>query len=314
MNKAVQEYFLKVIKLMVMSCFALQFAAAQAIHSSVDKKDILIGQQINYDLNISLPSQEYKVSMSLPDSIPHFDVIIKNAGDTVDKNGKFSWHQHITFTSFDSGSWTFPQLQYRINHLNTASQPLYTDTFIVNVGYMPIDKSGNPRDIRTVIEVNFFDWFWIWVGAGILALLIILFFVIRYFVKKKKVVDPYKGKASAYDEALAALNDLRQKNKEQSLAVKDFYTMLSDVFKRYYGRTSGQDLMNQTSGDLLQKLKGYQLNAEAAASATQALQTSDAVKFAKYHPTFIENEAALDYVKNTIEETERSLKQNSTKI
>lgn len=314
MSKAVHQYFLRVLKLIAASCFALQFANAQTIHSAVDKKDILIGQQINYDLSISLPSQEYKISLDLPDSIPHFDVISKTAGDTVDKNGNFSWHQHITLTSFDSGSWAFPQLSYRINRLSTSSQPLYTDSFTVNVGYMPFDKSGEARDIRTVIEVNYFDWFWIWIGAGVLAFLIILFFVIRYFVKKKKAVDPFKGKASAYEEAMAALNDLRQKNKDQSLAVKDFYTMLSDVFKRYYGRTSGQDLMNQTSGDLLQKLKGYQLNAEAAATATQALQTSDAVKFAKYHPTFIENEAAIDYVKNTIEETERSLKQNTPKI
>lgn len=314
MGKALQQYFLKSLKLTLLLCIVLQNAFAQQIHTSVDKKDILIGERINYDLMITLGSPELKISLVIPDSIPHFEVLAKQAGDTMDKDGKFAWYQHITLTSFDSGSWAFPQLAYRINRLNTASQQLYTDSFMVNVGYMPTDSTGRPRDIRTVLEVNYFDWFWVWIGAGILALLVILFFMIRYFRKRKRPEDLFKGKASAYEEALAALNNLRQINKEQSMPVKEFYTMLADVYKRYYGRTTGTDLMNQTTGDLLQKLKGYQLNAETAATATQALQTSDAVKFAKYHPTFIENEAAIDYVKNTIEETERSVKQNNPRI
>lgn len=308
MSKRIQQYFTKLAGLFVLSCLLCKGAAAQTIHSAVDKKDILIGEQIKYDLRIDLPSGEYKIDMQLPDSIPHFEIVSKTAGDTVDKKGNYSWNQHLVITSFDSGAWNFPALQYKITHLNTSSQPLSTDSFKVSVGYMPIDKGGQPRDIRTVIEVSFFDWFWVWIGAGVLALLIILFFVYRYIKKNKKPKDPFKNALSAYEEATAALDDLRRKNASQTLSVKEFYTALAEVFKRYYGRTVGKDLSNNTSSDILSGLKSYELKATTASTTAQTFHTVDAVKFAKYHPTFTENEAAIDYVRTTVDEIEQTTK------
>jgi hypothetical protein len=310
MPQIVQNFFFKMIKLFVLSFFLFQSSSAQNISSRIDRKEILIGEQINYDLIITLPSREYKIEMGIPDSVAHFDILSKTAGDTTDKNGNFALHAHIVFTSFDSGSWAFPALQYKINRLNTSSQLLYTDSFRVNVGYMPLDKTGQPRDIRTVIDVQVIDWFWVYIGAGILFLLLTLFFVYRYLRNKSKNKGSLKRSATAYEEANKSLEELRRKNADHSLKVKDFHTMLADIFKTYYGKITGRDFMNNTTGDILIKLKEYELNAATAATTAEALRTGDAVKFAKYNPTYIENEAALDYVKNTIEQMELSLNKN----
>lgn len=279
---------------------------AQGIHVSVNRKDILIGERITYVMQIDLPSPQYNVSINIPDSIPHFEIISKTGGNGNDKAGNHLWRQTLVLTSFDSGSWQFPTLSYRINHLNTSSQNLYTDTFRVNVGYMPIDKGGNPRDIKTITEVYFFDWFWVWVGAGVLLLLLIAYLLYRYFKKTKK--DPGAAAAlGAYEEAIRNLEELRRANKEHVFTVKEFHTKLADVVKTYYGKKNNQNFLNKTTEEILLKLKSHELNAETRTHAASALQTGDAVKFAKYHSSYLENEEALNYLKAAIEETEKSL-------
>ena len=279
---------------------------AQSIRTAVDKKDILIGEQITYRMSIGLPSADYKVDISIPDSIPHFDVIQKVAGSATDKQGNYSWEYKLVFTSFDSGSWSLPAFSYRINHLNTASQFLYTDSFRVNVGYMPLDKSGKPRDIKSILEVSWFDWFWIWIGAGVLALLIIAFFVYRYIRKNRKPVE-VKENLSAYAEAIKALDELRKANGQNIYTVKEYHTKLADVLRNYYSKRVDRNFFNKTTGEILTKLKSHELQAETQSHTAEALQTGDAVKFAKYHPSYTENEAAMNYLKNTIDEIENSL-------
>ncbi|MFC4262424.1 hypothetical protein ACFOWM_06030 [Ferruginibacter yonginensis] len=276
------------------------------MQTAVDKKDILIGEQITYQFSINLPDQTYKVAFNIPDSLSHFDVVQKTAVDTVDKNGQYQWQQKIIFTSFDSGSWTFPPLSYKINHLNTASQVLYTDTFRVNVGYMPLDKNGTPRDIKSIVEVEFFDWFWVYVGAAILVGMVLLFFIIRYIIKRKKNKPVLSNALSAYEEAMEALAQLQKANENASISTKQYHTSLATIFKNYCSKKSKANLQSSTTAEVLRTLQNMALQATTAAQTAEALQTGDAVKFAKYHPSYTENEVALSFLKNTINEIEQS--------
>ena len=280
-------------------------ATAQSIKSSVDKNAILIGERITYTLTVDLPSAEYTVSINIPDSIPNFEILEKNGGNGKDQKGNFVWQQKIVFTSFDSGTYTFPGLLYRINYLNTASQTLTTNPLKIEVGYMPLDKGGNPRDIKSILNVDFVDWFWVYVAAGILLLLLTLFGLWRYLRKKKAPVVQVSSKG-AYEEALLALEELKRANEQRSLGVKEYHTRLADVLRNYFGRTVNQNFSNQTTQEILLKLRSHELKAETASQATEALATGDAVKFAKYNSSYTENEAALNYLKTAIEEIEVS--------
>lgn len=286
--------------------FAGVTATAQSIRNGVDRKTILIGEQINYSLSIGIPSPDYHVAVNIPDSIPHFDVLGKTGVITKDKNNNYAWETKMVITSFDSGTWTIPSFTYRINHLNTASQVLNTDSFSISVGYMPVDKDGKPRDIKTIFDVSYFDWFWVYVAGGILLALILAFFLYRYIKNRKKSAPP-KESRTAFDEALQALGELRQANQQNSLPVKEFHTRLADVLKNYYTHRVSKNFKNKTTAEILGQLKAYELQAETESHAATALETGDAVKFAKYHPTYTENEAALNYLEAVIKETENSL-------
>jgi hypothetical protein len=280
------------------------FCLAQAISTTVDKRDILIGEQITYNLHIDLPSADYKIDINIPDSITHFDIIEKNVGALNNTNGKYSWQQKIVFTSFDSGSFAFPSFPFRINHLNTVSQNLNTDSIKINVGYMPIDKEGNPRDIKPILEVEYFNWLWVIIGAAIFLFLVFLFFLIRYIRKNKKQLPALQNQ-HAFKEAMQALEQLHKANEAGTIPVKEYHSKLAEVLKIYYSKASKQNVLNKTTEEILTKLKSHQLSAETAMHTSEALQTGDAAKFAKYHPSFSENELALNYLRNTIEEIEK---------
>ena len=52
---------------------------AQTVEIKTDKNQILIGERIQYDLLVNLPSLEgYSINADLPDSIPHFEIIEKS--------------------------------------------------------------------------------------------------------------------------------------------------------------------------------------------------------------------------------------------
>jgi hypothetical protein len=277
---------------------------AQNLNAAINKKNILIGEQITLEFFVQHNKGE-PVQITIPDSIPHFDIIEKKGFDTTLENGINVIQQKIIFTSFDSGKWAFPPINYTVNNINGN-----TDSIEINVGYMPIDSSAAPRDIKTVLEVEYFNWMWVWLGVTIL-LACIIGYILYTYLRKKHNLPEGKEKVDAYKEAMEALSILQKENEQNTLSVKEYHTKLTNVFKKYCGRVTFQNFFNFTTTEVLAKLKKYEINVQTSSEATEALQTGDATKFAKYHPSFIENEAALNFIKNTITEIEKSRTKNT---
>jgi hypothetical protein len=265
---------------------------AQAPIFVVDKKDILIGEKIELTIIANK-----NASIVIPDTIPHFEVIEKQTRDTILNNATVS-KTILSFTSFDSGSYFFPALQMKLNETTSTA-----DSFLVNVGYMPIDKQATPRDIKTIIEEDYINWDLIkWIALATLGL-ILLFFIIRSLFKKKKEVSFVQNK-NAYKEALLALQDVSTKNEADSITIKELHTELATILKVYYSNVDKTNVLSKTSSEVLDKLEAYKLKAEIAAQTKSALQTGDATKFAKYEPQKEENKNAIDFIKNTIDAIE----------
>jgi heme exporter protein D len=290
-------------------CIAILLLSVNNVHAqnlkvAIDKKNILIGEQVTIDFFIQHNKGE-PVQVTIPDSINHFEIINKKGLDTTLENGINVLQQKIIFTSFDSGKWAFPPINYTVN--NIAGN---TDSVEINVGYMPIDSSAAPRDIKTVLEVDYFNWMWVWLAVVILLVSIIGYIIYKY-LRKKYYLPEGKERVDAYKEAMAALSILQKENEENTLSVKEYHTKLTNVFKNYCGRITFQNFFNFTTKEVLAKLKTYEINVQTSSEATEALQTGDATKFAKYHPSFVENEAALNFIKNTITEIEKSRTKNT---
>lgn len=284
----------------------MQQGQAQAVQTAINTNDILIGEQIRYEIKINLANSSYRIDIELPDSVPHFDIIDQNKFDTTDASGVYTLRQSIVFTSFDSGVWKIPSFPVSISFPNKATQKFLSDSFLVRVGYSPADSTGQLRDIKPVMEVFVIDRQWMYIAAGILLALILAYVIFRYFKNRPKKAPPvFKGAQSAYDEAMKALQQLQKQPPADASALKLYYVTLSDVFKKYYSRKTNRNLMSITTGDLLLQLQTQVKDPQVTSGAAEALRCGDAVKFAKYQPPAAQTEQSVIQIKNAIEHLEK---------
>jgi hypothetical protein len=279
-------------------------ATSQTVEVSMNRNEILIGQQISYGLKVKLPGTGLKANFSIPDSIPHFDIIRK--GEIQAVKGESALEQVVVFTSFDSGQWYFPAFAVLITD-GARKATLYSDSVLIKVGYSPADSSGLLRDIKPVMDVHIPDYTWYYIIGGLLLLLLLAYLIYRYLKKRKnKPVPIFKADLSPYNEAMQSLQALDQAGFLNAHKEKQYHTELAGIFKRYLSRHAQKDLLNKTTGDILLELKESKLDVGQISEIAEGLRYTDAVKFAKFIPIHAESNRALELVKRGIDNIEKS--------
>lgn len=297
--------------LLIVNCLLPAFSFGQTIHTFIDKKDILIGEQIKYKVKVTFPKNSFAINwFNLPDTISHFEVIDKTGIDSIVERDQTVLTQTITYTSFDSGKWALPSLLVQARALeNDSAIQLKTDTFSINVLYAP-DSTKQLRDIKPIMEVTVTNYFWYYVAGAALLLILISLVIWRYFKKRKKPAVNVVNTLSAYDEAVQALQLLDNKNLVESEALKQYHADLSVIFKRYFSRMAGKNMLNHTTGDTLIQLSIAGIAKDEIAAIAVALRCGDAVKFAKFKPAIYESENSKLIISEAINTLNRYFNNN----
>ena len=291
----------------LLSAFCLSpffvFSQTPTVQTSVDKNDILIGEQIQYKVKVSFPSGNFKANwFTLPDSVAHFEVVDRSKIDTSSENNNTVLEQTITLTSFDSGRWKTPALAISFHPVkNDIAVNLYTDSITVNVGYAPADSTNQLRDIKPILEVSVADYLWYYIAGGILLLLITVFILWKYFKNKKNNPSTeFSSRLSPYDEAIQSLEKLKAFDLQKTDELKQFHSKLAAIFKWYISRKQRVSILNKTTGDVLVLLADNNLSKDIITATATALRCGDAVKFAKFLPSITESNDCLENIKATI--------------
>lgn len=280
------------------------WAQLPSIKSSVDKDNILIGQQLNLKIETSMPGNIYRLSwFSIPDSFGNFVIVTKNKIDSASSNGNLNFSQVLTITNFDSGRQVIPPLRLVVSTLeDDSSFNIYTDSFPVNVSYSPMDSIQPFHDIKTILEVKK-EWpWWAWplVVLGIIILIGAIIFLAKFLKKKKTTESLFTSKISAYDEAMQSLSELEKNRSLEAGKVKEFHFRLTEIFKRYLSRKSNSYKLHLTTDEILIDLNDVDLPKEQISGFASALRMGSAVKFAQYIPPAYENEKCLLQTKEII--------------
>ncbi|MEO6669543.1 MAG: hypothetical protein ABIN36_08705 [Ferruginibacter sp.] len=293
------------LQLVIIFCTVHFCTAAQNVEIKTDKNQILIGERIEYDLFITLPSQGYSINFGMPDSLPHFETIENGDYDTMRTNGSFVLRRKFLFTSFDSGAWYIPAMPVILS-INDDRKTFTTDSVLINVGYSAIDSSIEIRDIKPIMEIKATNSFAYFIVGGLLLLLVLIFLINLYFKRKgSKPLPVLHSALSPYDEAMKDLKDLAKLKPDIATDVKHYHSQLSFIFKRYYSRITSNNLLNKTTGDLLLLMKQQELASQQVVTVAQILRIGDAVKFAKHMPAVLETENCLAELKQVIEGLEK---------
>lgn len=280
------------------------FGQLTSVTATVDKKQILIGEQILYRVDVSMPDNTYRLSwFNVPDSFGAFHVVSSGKIDSGFTSGRQSFRQELTLTSFDSGRQFIPSLEFHADPLtNDSSYTIFTDSIPIDVSFSPMDSVKTFHDIKTIIEVKDKLPWWVWalIGLGVVILLLLIIFWKKLFGKKEKPQQIIEARLSPYDEAIKDLKKLEAAHLPEHGQTKEFHVRLADIFRRYFTRKTNLNKMHLTSDELLMDLQEYGVDKTTVSAFANCLRMNNAVKFAKFIPANDQSNSCLVDTKNII--------------
>lgn len=306
MIKTLKKYLLSVL----IFSFSGLYAQDIKVSASIDSANIIIGDQVKLKLNVEISDKTKLFWPALSDSISeHIEIVSKSKIDTL-KNSKKGWqtyNQTLTITSFDSGSFYFPQIPFLYKKTSdTASYTLLSDSVLLNVNTVKVDTTKEIKDIKGIMSAPLTFAEVLPYILGGLGLLLIIGFVIYYFKKRKKgeaVFQKPKPIIPAHILALQALEVLNNKKLWQNNKVKDYYTELTDILRTYLEKRFGINALEMTSDEIIESTLSLEIETEIRSQLRKMLQTADLVKFAKGNPLQNEHTQAFEITKDFVEKT-----------
>ena len=215
----------------------------------------------------------------------------------------------VTLTSFDSASYTLDHIAALV-----ADQPVEAqDQPILMVGTVPVDLEhpDEIRDIKPQWLADFVLWDYLYYVAlfyALMSLIALLFVTIAYFIGRQKkeraavsaeVTEPLRD---PYEEAVEELAKLKDEKLWESDQVKEYYTEMSDILRRYLKRVYGFETGEKTSSEILELFRSHIGRERMYDDLSRILTTADLAKFAKYRPEMGENVGLLSASRAFVEE------------
>lgn len=269
-----------------------------AIQSVLEKDTILIGDQIQYTIELTQPANLNVQFPAYKDTITgKIEIIQSTLPDTIQmKDGPLKIVQRYLITCFEEGFYTIPGPTVRYDVKGIAKELTGRELYL-QVLTMPVDTSKGIYDIKLPYRapITFKELLPYIVGGVVLvAIILLVFYYVRRRKRKKRGYVPLKPMEPAHVIALRGLNKLKEDKLWQKNKAKLFHSRLTDILRTYLEHSFDIKAMEQTTPETLRSLKDSGFNDNRLYSKLkEILDLADLVKFAKFKPLPQENETSM---------------------
>jgi len=297
---------LKYILSLLVAAFVFANVSAQQVQvkAKLDTNEALIGDQIGLELSV-LQSANDTVLLPIFENklTDNIEVIEQFAPDTLKQiNGTLEIKQKVLITAFDSGQYVIPHIPFLY-----VNDTLKSNALLFKVNTVPIDTTKAIKDIKGPYEapVSLAEIFpWVFGGLGLILLILLLIYIIRKIIRKEPFIRKVKPLEPAHVIAYRDLKKLKEQNLWQKEKIKEYYTELTDILRKYLWNRYAIRTLERTSDEILQSLKNSPFYDEQPYLLLKDIfYLSDLVKFAKFKPLPDEHqkcyEDALRFVDKT---------------
>ena len=232
--------------------------------------------------------------------------------------------QQIVVTSFDSTLALIKPFVFTCN-----GDSFLTEELSLKVDPVHVDTLKNDlKDIKPIYDAPV-DWrgilLTILLVAVVIAAVVGLWFLYRKYRKKKAETTEEKEVVpeNPYLLAIRKLDEIKSEKVWQKGLLKRYYTDVTDVLREYVKFRFGIDAPEMTSDQILSSLAlnetfGGSVEKDAIiGNLSEVLRIADLVKFAKWQPSFSDNDriiaVAYDFIEKTKPVEEASGKSDSVK-
>ncbi|MEK9135719.1 MAG: hypothetical protein AAB393_01245 [Bacteroidota bacterium] len=271
--------------------------------ASVDSTNYLVGDVVNVHLDVTHPKGAV-LNMAVADTMEGFHVLdrpqFKSNTDTTSSGS-------LSVAKYDSGVAIVPPLElfYSLSG-DTSLGRVSTNPLLLTIHTLAVDTSQAYKDLKppltiplTLAEIALY--------LGIVLLVAALcYFGYRFWKKRQKkatgevYVPPPRP---AHIIALEELAALKEKKLWQKGLIKQYYSEVSEIVRRYVENRYRLMALEQTTDEIMYGLIRLQIKGSVCSKIETMLQLSDLVKFAKYQPGISEHEEILTMAFDIVEAT-----------
>lgn len=274
-------------------CFVLlllsAFIANAQLKTSVDSTSIKIGEELFYNIEAEIDSTTL-VLFPEGQTFQPMEMIESYPIDTVSSAIRLKLIKRYGLTQFDSGTYTIPRQKILI-----GDKTLFSDSIKINVNPVAVDTTKQKMyAIKPIIEVQKQSSFWGKFWWFIIVLILVISGLIYWFVLRKKPLTEEEKIATLppYKQAKLALEKLDEQTYFEHQKVKEFYSELTFILRKYLNEKVYDQALESTTEELIVRLnilkdaKEILINKETIENIQGTLQRADLVKFAKSKPDF----------------------------
>ena len=275
----------------ILMLFTAAYPQDIVVKSSPDTSSIIIGDQIGFSVSAKIPSGIDVALSTMTDTLTGKIIILgRSARDTViSADGNLTVTERYLITGFDSGRYTLPP--FYAEYLSGDSlKRYYSDYSFLTVGRPDIAPQDTTDVIFDIVPPRTapvtFSEILPWLVIAVIALAVIYLLArllprnpLRRFVRPPAPAEP------AHVIALRELHRLKDEELWQKGEVKEYYSRLSDILRRYIDNRYNIMSPELTTDETVRMLQKAAVTTHDQMSLVkELLSLSDMVKFAKYLP------------------------------
>jgi hypothetical protein len=298
----------KILALITLACAAAAPGAAQTESSSratawVDSSRFVIGDPIHVHLSVRTPAG-VTVRPLISDSLAGFTVLerpaMRQASDSITDG-------MLVVARYDSGNAVIPPLSFALSRAGIPDSTIIASNPVsLTITTVAVDTTKDIRDLKPVENIPL-SWLEILEYAGIAVAAVGLVVLAWWYWKKRK---SRQGPAAeqkiirpAHMIAFEQLAQLKEKKLWQQGLVKEFYSEVTEIFRRYLENRYTMMAMEETTDEIVNGLRHLRFPDQMLGTAEGVLRRADLVKFAKYLPVPAENEEMITVVHDLVDRT-----------
>jgi hypothetical protein len=267
------------------------------IQASVDSTHYRIGEWINVTVEADLPHGMRITGPQAGDSLGLFEVLHVESDEPKTNGGMVRQTMSVRLITFEAGETEIPSIGFRgTTDRDSSVKVPATNPIPITITAVELEAEAELKDIKPPMTAS-------WEFEDVLPWLILLAIVgvlagaYWYYKRMKRreqgLPQPAGPPMAAHELALLALRALEDRRLWQQGKVKEFYSEVTEIVRRFFEARFRIIALEMTSDEILTQLKANPSAEPVLKKVNTLLLTADLVKFAKYEPSMAEHEEEL---------------------
>ena len=285
-----------------------------SVNATVQPSEILIGERALINLQVIAPKGTEIFFPVYQDSIVGgLEVLSMGNPDTTITDNVRTINMKYLVTSFDSTLYFIPSMP-----VSDGIDTIQSNSFGLKViapelkdstlAYLEKMNSGqtdsidfNELQLNDIKPIQKAPFSWkdflslLWIPIIILLLVAIVGLIIYLIIRKNRRGYFFTPPPvlPAHVRAMKSLDKIKSEKIWQQERYKEYYTLLTNVLRRYINERYGINSLEMTSGEILSIIRTKSEEDSVYDNLKQVLTLADLVKFAKHKPYIDENDLSL---------------------